>query len=104
MTEMDNNANPNFDLDALTAEERQNLLDILRSDIENFDVYISGDAPIDELEMPPEVAHRLQNRLKTSISRGDLSASIIRFGTMGFIEVFLAMLNPAVNSRRKRDS
>lgn len=89
-----------LDLSSLSPDEKEELANVLKMHITNFDEVISGDQL---LVLPDDVADRIQGHVINSIKRGDLLSEVARFGTVGFVKAFMAMLNPALNPRKFDD-
>ena len=98
MLSSDNNMS--LDLTSLSADEKEALTAVLKEHIDNFDDVVSGEDAPESLLIPEEVAEKIRDRVMNSVKLGDLSAEIIRFGTLGVVKVFMAMLNPALNPNK----
>ncbi len=86
-----------LDLSSLSPEEKEELANVLKTHISNFDDVVSGE---ESLVIPEEVAAKIRDRVMDSVKLGDLLSEVTRFGTVGFVKVFMAMLNPALNPKK----
>ena len=90
-----------FHLSGLSDEEKTLLATLLRSEIDpneiNFNSIDDDEFGTEGSSAPPidpEFAERLKDRVMKSIQAGDLSAELLRFGTVGLIQACLSLLGP----------
>lgn len=86
-----------LDLSELSADDKEALANVLKQHIDNYDRVVTGE---ETLTIPDEVAAKIRDRVINSVKLGDLGAEVIRFGTIGFVKVCIAILEPALNPKK----